>query len=265
MPSTLISTVGREWRATVVHTELWKATTEERPGGESEGFFVSWCDLRAYLKPSKPQASVAELPRTAHEKIAADLAFDLALPVPPAVLVDGTSCGGKVRAAVVSLVLYPEVQKWSHATATTAASAIAHHIMRSTRTMWSGMLAFDTWIANADRDNQTNLLIGTATNLALPVSEPVFCDFSYSMLFSGWGQGGQHTVTLVPCLPVLKDLFDRDAALETAEKIRDFPIETIVNVVNRIPEEYLQAAQKPIIIDGLSERRKAIPGVIAAT
>ena len=91
MPSPLLKTIGAEWRATALDSAPWIATPGERPGGEAQGFWVTRDSLRGYLKPSKADANVIAHPRAAHEKIAADLAFDLALPVPPAILVDGTN------------------------------------------------------------------------------------------------------------------------------------------------------------------------------
>jgi hypothetical protein len=263
MPSPLLRSVGAEWRAKVVDTSPWKATVEERPGGEAQGFWVQCGELRGYLKPSKADAQIDMHPRAAHEKIAADLAFDLGLPVSPAVLVDGIECGGIVKAAVVSLVLYREVHKWGHVTTTTASAAIARHILRVNRAAWSGILAFDTWLANSDRHNDTNLVIGI--NHESPLAEPIFCDYANSMLHSQWTQGSHGTVALPHLLPAMLELFDRDAAFAVADKIKTFATETISTIVNRIPEDYLLAKHKPILIDALAQRGKVVPDVIASS
>jgi hypothetical protein len=264
MPSPLVMTVGAEWRRTAVDPESWKATAGERPGGEAEGFFVERGELRGYLKPSKADANVAGHPRAAHEKIAADLAFDLGLPVPPAVLVDGVACGGRTREAVVSLVLYPEIQKWAQATATTASTAVAHGVLRSTVTIWSGIIAFDAWLANSDRNNDTNLLIGTDIHSEQRVSEPIFCDFANCMIHSNWTGEGGRDVALPPMLPVMSDFYDRGSALATAERIAGFRVETIQEIVHRIPDPYLQPTHKAAIVTCLSERRSKVPSVIDA-
>jgi hypothetical protein len=182
MASPLVQTVGPHWRAIALDSSEWRPTKEERPGGEAEGLWVSNGQFRGYLKPSKDNPPMSVHPRAAHEKIAADLAFDLQLQVSPAVLVDGRACGGAVEAAVVSLVLYREVHKWAHATATPPSLATAMHILRTHRAAVSGMIAFDTWLANSDRNNGGNVLIGTDGAL----SEPIFCDFSNTMIHSNW-------------------------------------------------------------------------------
>jgi hypothetical protein len=165
MPSPLIPTVGAEWRSKAIDEMPWTATHEQRPGGESQGFWVKRAGLRGYLNPSKANArDIAVHPRAAHEKIAADLAIDLGLPVPPAILVDGTASGGLVQAAVVSLVLYPEMYKWSQVIATPSALAVASHVLRATRAIWSGIVALDAWLANSDRNNENNVLIGIDAN-----------------------------------------------------------------------------------------------------
>ena len=266
MPPRLLATVGVEWRSKALDTAPWKATTEERPGGEAQGFFVARDGLRGYLKPSKADAAdIAAVPRAAHEKIAADLAFDLGLPIPPAILVDGKACGGLVQAAVVSLVLYPEIHKWDQAAATPASLAMARHILRSTRAAWSGIVALDTWLGNTDRNNATNLLIGIDPNTEPPLAEAVFCDYAYSMLYSKWTKGGCQGVALPGILPVLMDLLDRDAALVTAEKIKSFSVEIIAGIVNRIPETHLQSKDREVVIECLAERGKTVPDVIAAS
>ena len=266
MPPKLLTTVGAEWRAKGVDSAPWGATAEERPCGESQGFWVEHGGLRGLLKPSKPDAAdIRALPRAAHEKIAADLAFDLGLPVPPAVLVDGKACGGLVQAAVVSLVLYPEVHRWDHVTATPASLAIGSHILRSTRAAWSGIVAFDAWLGNTDRHNATNLLIGIDTSTESPSAEAVFCDYANSMLYSQWKKGSCPAVAVPDVVLVLSALRDRDAALATAEKIRAYSAEKIAEIVNRIPETHLAPEGREVIIECLAERGKAVPDVVAAS
>jgi hypothetical protein len=267
MASSLAQTVGPEWRgAALLPAESWSATAEERPGGEAQGFFVE-CKakgLRGYLKPTRIDPPFTVHPRAAHEKIASDLAFDLGLPVPPAILVDGRQCGTVVAAAVISLVMYPEVHKWSHAVATQAAAAIAHHTLRSTAKTWSGIIAFDIWLGNSDRNNDANLLIGTDPRAAPPISEPVFCDYANSMLHAQWTQASHQVGAPPGFLPVLLQLVDRTSALEMAERIKDFSPTTINEIVNRIPESYLLPNHKAIIVQALTDRRAAISASVAS-
>lgn len=253
-----------EWRHKVVHDGDWTATAEERPGGEAQGFFVSSGETRGYLKPTRNAPPVSKHPRAAHEKIAADLAFDLQLPVPAAVLVDGTKCGSPVSEAVVSLVMYPEVHKWKHAVSNQASKAVAHEVLRSTRAYWSGMFAFDTWLDNKDRKNAGNLLIGTDPRPDPAISAPIFCDFANSLLFAKWREGAYSEVKLPAVLPVLLDFVDPRIAREVAERIKGFSDSDIAAVVNRIPENYLGASQKSIIIGGLSARKKSVVTALAA-
>jgi hypothetical protein len=255
--------VSAEWRRMAVHAHAWEATAEERPGGEAQGYFVSCAGIRGYLKPTNENPPVGQHPRAAHEKIAADLAFDLRLPVPAAILVDGIKCGCKVQASVVSLVVFPEVQKWQHAIANPAALAIAHNILRSTRGYWSGMLAFDTWIQNTDRNNAGNVLVGTDPKSDPALSAPIFCDHANSLLQAGWKEGTPHVPTLPPLLPVLADFCDKNVAMQTAEQIANFPDQAVSEIVERIPHDYLSAQQKAIIVDGLLKRKQFVPDVIA--
>jgi len=66
------------------------------------------------------------------------------------------------------------------------------------------MLAFDTWLANADRNNGGNVLIGIQPDDLSPLAEAMFCDFSYSMLHSGWAAGKWQEVSLAATLPEIR-------------------------------------------------------------
>lgn len=55
-------------------------------GGEASGYFVTSGPINGYAKPSMIDTTPQPYSRAAHEKIAADLAHDLGLPLPPAVL-----------------------------------------------------------------------------------------------------------------------------------------------------------------------------------
>jgi hypothetical protein len=104
-----------------VHAKLWRqATTTDLPwtlrgkpgevGGMTAGYFVHHETITGFAKPSHDTAPV---PMAAQEKIAADLAFDLGLPVPPVVLWDrGARNDGLFQFCAVSLVPFEPANKW---------------------------------------------------------------------------------------------------------------------------------------------------------
>jgi len=259
MTTAKINAMMKKWREMAVDDSVWRPTEGERPGGEAAGFWVEKDGIRGYLKPSKIDGNHANHPRAAHEKIAADLAFDLGLPVSPAVLVDGKKCSGLVSEAVVSLVMFPEVHKWSHIMSVQASKVRAIELIRDTAKNWSGIVAFDAWLANTDRANDGNVLVGIDSES--PNGQIVFCDFANCMIHSGWRSGQTSPLSRSPMLKEFMDLVDLSAVREMAQKIRDFPADTIDTIVNRMPVSHLQEGHKGIIASALKDRQKRIPGL----
>jgi len=70
-------TSGDEWKPTSVVGAVH---------GEAAGYFVTSGTVNGYAKPSKLDTSPKPWPRAAHEKIAANLAFELGLPLPTVLL-----------------------------------------------------------------------------------------------------------------------------------------------------------------------------------
>src|SRR5262249_47205118 len=106
---------GAQWRNEVVSNEIWdKHINPAQPvqPGEAGGFLVrSGGGVVAYLKPTKDEPSC---PRPAHEKICADLAFEIGLPVPPAVLYRRPNPGAEAKQVVLSLVPHGATYEWQH-------------------------------------------------------------------------------------------------------------------------------------------------------
>jgi hypothetical protein len=267
MASTLYEKYAKTWRETVVDSRGWTAVKGERPtGGEAKGFWVERDNLRGYLKPSRPDAIEPNWRRAANEKISADLAFDLGLPVPPAVLVDGLVCGGTVQAAVVSLVLHPVVTKWGTAMASENSKSLALAVQESTKKKWSGIFAFDAWIGNSDRHNSDNTLIGSdSAEDPNCQSELFFIDFANSMIQSGWDESATWGRIEMPAYDLnLMGGIDREGALEMAERIQSLSDRIIDQVVGRIPEMYLTAKQREIVSAALIVRRDLLPEAVAS-
>src|SRR5260221_9106826 len=79
--------IREKWRGLVTTDETW--TIDEKSGlplrGEAKGIWVrSATSIAGYLKPTKVDGK--ERYRPAYEKIASDLAYEVGVNVPPAVL-----------------------------------------------------------------------------------------------------------------------------------------------------------------------------------
>jgi hypothetical protein len=255
--------VAGAWRDAIESADDWSA--QSAPGansGESAGYFVTCGPLNAYAKPSGIDASCA---RAAHEKIAADLAHDLGLPVPPAVLKRWVApAAGTQPCVVLGLTPFFPVHKWA---VVKAVPDLEGGLKAELRTVASAMVAFDTWIANQDRQNEGNLLISrSAANPAGPL-HVAYIDFSYSLSHS-WrprnpGEAPDFkTVTPVGAYPIEQKDIDPLALQDLVGAIETLPEERIRSTVSRVPDDFLPVASKAIIIDGLLYRRNEIRGAL---
>jgi hypothetical protein len=211
----------------------------------------------AFLKPNHPSfGGMSTVPAAALEKIAADLAFDLSLPVPPVVLVDGTKVGGKCAAAALSRYTHPKMLSCADAERLPETNSLWHRVRRMTAKAWSGMFAFDLWLGNEDRENMENLLIGSDPNDDPPRQELVFIDYGRSMVGGGWRQKRVRETLSPPNLATsLASSADMTVILEVADQIARVPDGSIREIVNRIPVEFLSTQDKDVITDGLLSRR----------
>jgi hypothetical protein len=101
----------------------WRETSKAGDaGGEASGYFVTSGTVNSYAKPSKIDTSPMPNPRAAHEKIAADLAFELGLPLPPVLLYrwPGAPPQGDQRFIAISLRPFLNVHKWQQVEAVPA-------------------------------------------------------------------------------------------------------------------------------------------------
>lgn len=152
--------VAKAWRAEVVSSRQWRRAPNQAGviEGEATGFFVKTAGFgrRAYLKPAKDHPDSARHRRAAREKIASDLACDLGLPVPPAVLWNRPSVeGGEQRAVVLTLVMFP--RQWPWQMVRTRAMDDTVYGTALAKALWgcSPMWVFDTPTPSAAAENGT--------------------------------------------------------------------------------------------------------------
>jgi hypothetical protein len=248
--------VAAHWRVEIESPDDWSPrSTGENVGGESAGYFVTCGPLNAYAKPSKIDRSREPVPRAAHEKIAADLACDLGLPVPPAVLKRwGTPPPACDQPCVVcGLMPFFPVYKWA---AVKAVPELEASLKGELRHAASAMVPFDTWLANTDRNNDGNLLISRSTVSTSGKLHVAYIDFSYSMSHS-W-RPDFRTVTPVGAYPIDPKDIDPVVTDSVVAAIEMLGEEHIRSVVGRLPDEFLSPAGKTLITDGLLYRQSKL-------
>ena len=147
MPAT--SEIAAAWRREALSPFEWKDCPNQAGAapGEAGGCFVQAAGFsrRAYLKPIFDHPDEPAVCRAAREKIAADLAFDLGLPVPPVQLC--IRRGGRARIpAAVSLVMYPRQWAWEQIRHLPLTDPDIGSSLASVLATATPMLAFDTWL-----------------------------------------------------------------------------------------------------------------------
>lgn len=257
--------IGEEW-AERVFTDLdWQPV----PGrlinpGEAGGFIVEaeGFDFRGYLKPTK--ISSENHPRSASEKIAADLARHIDLSVPPALLYRRADCDTQEEScACISLVIYPEQWEWQYLQGLQSSHQIATDIVDSTLARNSGIIAFDTYTHNTDRNNGRNAIYGRAPG-RLARGTFVFIDFANSMNHNGrWGGGAWRNVRIPGMFQPMERTADWDMICDVIGRIEGLDDKIIEDIVDRIPDDYMSQGHREIVREGLLGRRQLIRPVLA--
>lgn len=255
-----VEALASEWRKGILTTDAWRSTS--RPGavqGESEGFFVGCGGHDGYAKPSKAKRD--QVPRAAHEKIAADLACDLSLPVPPVLLWErsGVAAGEETKCAI-SYVPFNPAHKWGHIA---AMPATATRLSQALTNAASAMAALDTWLDNRDRAANPGNLIVNGDGIVEPVRY-AYIDYSYSMSY-GWKDGPVPPVAGVigPYPPTVK--VDISVLAASVQAIESLHADVIKEVVGRIPDAFMTPVRRAVVIDGLLKRRTDLRAALSKT
>jgi hypothetical protein len=254
--------VAEEWRRQVVSPLSW-ARADSQAGalqGECGGYFVTSEGLfrrRAYLKPIKRLDDHQERAVAAREKIASDLAYDLGLPVPPAVLVPHPGSPPLPGGAIVSLVMYPVQWAWEQVRFSNPSDDWLQALLTKVFAESSaGMLVFDTWLGQSDHDDHPhNVVLGSDPKNPTDV-RLVYLDFARSLGCEGiWKNGAWKDVVQVPFPKRVGETVTDYAIRSAISNVLTLQEETIRDVVHRIPDDYLDPGQKLTIADGLIGRR----------
>ena len=215
-----------------------------------------------------------EKARAAREKIAADLAYDLGLPVPPVVLYkreeDGLISSKHVS---VSLVMYPRQWAWGqvkHEFSAVGSGSPTGAAVAKTLASTSKMHVFDTWIGQTDHGYSPHNIVWGYEQGALEKSKLIFLDFANSLGSKGgrdfsncWGNDGWQQFTKAQFPDLMVSHYDETLIDETIEEIKNLSKDNITEVVERIPPDFLLPKQACSIIDGLLGRREQLRSTFA--
>jgi hypothetical protein len=256
----------KAWRGLVELEGGWSKSASQGGGlfevardGEAGGFFVSleaYPGRRAYLKPLKRQSHR----RAAREKIAADLAFELGLSVPPVLLTENGKTADAERFAAVSLVMYPIQISWGAIDDRLARGEPAEFAPMLPRlpTAASQALAFDTWVGQSDHVKPSNIVFGYEDGRAAQ-GRLVFLDYAFSQgIFGGWDNANHLKCGAAPFPKRLCATVESAAVSDMVQRIESLPDEVITDIVRRIPFQWLREEEGTPILTGLLARRRLV-------
>ena len=255
-----METLARTWRGEVCTSVKWQP--EGAPGGLGgicAGYLVKNGTTLAYAKPSSPHdrklgATYVNNPIAAHEKIAADLAHDLRLPVPPAVLWDrGQPKDKGVRHCVISAAPFWPAYTWAQVMRLPKAGARLLPLLAKAA---SAISVFDTWLDNRDRVNGGNMIVHESDGFGLQIA---YIDFAQSMSF-GWGNGPAPGIVRAEGRYPGAAPLDVDAIRDTVSAIETMPEDQIRSIVGRVPGAFLAPERARCVEEGLLRRRECLRG-----
>jgi hypothetical protein len=256
-----LNQVRREWRDTVKSGHQWvRDPAVAANPGEAGGFRVSCATapLLGYLKPTR--IGDANTPRAANEKIVSDFAFDLGLNVPPVVLFDraDAAAASEETRCCISLVMYPEHHPWGMIWEVGVYPEPVQQLIRAAMARYSSTVALDLWIGQTDRNNANNAVLGVdPANAAY--TEFLFLDHAFALNINGrWAGGNWRTIEMVPLPPIFRNSLDKPAVLGAADQIAALTDQQVTDTVNRVPEDYMTAAHKAVLAEGLNGRKRLL-------
>jgi hypothetical protein len=238
----------------------WKETSKAgSAGGEASGYFVTSGTVNGYAKPSKIDATY---PRAAHEKIAADLALELGLPLPPVLLHRWPTVPpqGDQRFVAISLMPFLNVHKWQQIE---TIPALATDMKLELKPVASALVPFDTWLDNGDRPNPGNLIVSKdATDPTKPL-RVAYIDYSNSMICE-WRSRPFTNIAPRPIYPTDQKDADVTVIEDVLKRIEALDKSTIRGIVERIPDDFAASGVRSQILDGLFHRQPLVRPVLKA-
>jgi hypothetical protein len=216
--------------------------------GESQSFHIDCSEGRRGA--CKPAHAGDGTPRAAHEKIAADLAFRLRLPVPAVCLWKDPSNG---HLFAVSTWAFRQAMTWGEVSTRLSAT-----FMQNAAPAFSAMRVFHTWIGDTDHGgNPGNVLVDVESGEDQP--RVAFIDHAFSM--SQNPDFVTKPAQIVPSLYVPDGMSHLASISETIERINQMEATMLETIVRRVPAPFLPSERAEAIILGLLKRRTELAGL----
>jgi hypothetical protein len=196
-------------------------------------------------KPGKPRPTNKYTAAT--EKIVADLAFVLELPVPPVTLWDRGE-NADPRYVSVSAWAFEQPFTWREI----ETFLTRDHLQQLIRPA-SAMLPFEEWVSASDRQNDGNVLVGFG-----PDNEALGAWIDYAWALDYIWQGNNRPNCRVRDMYPRVGNLDTHATKATADRIASVDSKTIEEIINRVSSDYLPTGVAESILRNLLLRQPAV-------
>lgn len=233
------------WSTTVSSGDTWKETgirwtTNNGPS--------QMANASGMLGVQKPGISGASNPHTAAtEKIVADLAYKVGLPVPPVTLWDRGAAADDPRFVAISAWAFQQPFTWAQIE-TLLTHAQRQQLIRPA----SAMIPFEVWINADDRHNAGNVLVGFESEEAIGA----WIDYAFSLDYL-WKGNVCPGCAVTPMYPQV-GVADTVSMKSTADRIAAVDSKTIEEIINRVPSGYLPRGVADNIILNLLARQTGV-------
>lgn len=265
--------VAREWREAILLQGPYSACANQAGAlgdvrqGEAGGMFVECHSIgrRAYLKPRRRDPDPANA-RAAREKIASDLAHDLGVNVPPALLTTRANPEGEEPFVCLTLVMHPRQWSWEQVRFNLSgpqndATAL---LLAALPRAAARALVLDTWVGQTDHNDHPHNIVFGYDPVAPEQGEYVFLDYAFSLgIFGTWAAGRHLAFDAAPFPPRMLQALDTGEVSATLSALEGLNRTAIEEVVNRVPDTHLVPEQRSLIATCLCERQPLVRAALA--
>ena len=238
------------WCSCACSGDSWTPTGQQWGTENGPTKVANAAGVAGVQKPGKVGVSNPYTPAT--EKIVADLAKILELPIPPITLHDRGASAGLPRFVAVSAWAFDAPFTWAQAEALLSADQKASLI-----TAASAMIPFEMWIGATDRQNGGNVLVDGV--LAMPI-KAAWIDYAFA-LDHAWKGNFVAVAGVQPMYPAV-GVPDPGVIRAVADDIVKVDDAAIGDIVNRIPADYLPPAVAANIVRNLVARKPQVRAIV---
>jgi hypothetical protein len=241
--------IADQWSRETLTSETW---TLGGPIGTGESGSIHVTSASGRRGACKPALAADGTPRAAHEKIAADLAYQLKLSVPACCLWTEPSSGTLYS---ISVWAFDQALKWGEIHA-----KLTQTFIQNAAPAFSAARVFHTWIDDQDHHgNDGNVIVDVSSSDGMP--GVAFIDHAFAMSRNPNFASSAVQPLAVHYIP--QNFSNAGAIAKMCQYINDLEASMIEEIVRRVPAQFLLSARADGIIKGLLARRSELSRVFA--